>query len=86
MHVRGIGVEQDGAEAVKWLNEAADEDLAIAHYALGVLYRDGSTGLNEITPDKSKAAIHFSRGYSLGFGPAGEALRKLEFEAPRNVE
>ena len=86
MHVRGIGVEQDGEEAVKWLAEAADEDLAIAHYALGVLYRDGSTGLNEITPDKAKAAIHFSRGYSLGYSPAGEALRKLEFEAPRNVE
>lgn len=86
MHVRGIGVEQDGEEAVKWLGEAANEDLAIAHYALGVLYRDGSTGLNEITPNKAKAAIHFSRGYSLGYSPAGSALRKLEFEGPRNVE
>ena len=86
MHVRGIGVEQDGAQAVKWLKQAAGEDLAIAHYALGVLYRDGSTGLNEVTPDKAQSAIHFSKGYSLGYGPAGEALRKLEFEAPRNVE
>ena len=86
MHVRGIGVEQNGDEAVRWLSKAASDDLAIAHYALGVLYRDGSTGLNEITPDKSKAAIHFSRGYGLGYRPAGDALRKLEFEDPRNID
>lgn len=86
MHVRGIGVEQDGAQAVKWLDKAAGEDLAIAHYALGVLYRGGSTGLNEISPDKAKAAIHFSRGFALGYKPAGEALKTLEFEAPRNIE
>lgn len=86
MHVRGIGVEQDGEAAVKWLEEAADDDLAIAHYALGVLFRDGSTGLNEVTPNKSKAAIHFSRGFALGYRPAGDALRKLEFEPPNYVD
>ena len=83
MHVRGIGVEQDGANAVKWLGEAAEDDLAIAHYALGVIYRDGTTGLNEVSPDKAEAAIHFSKAYSLGYRPAGEALRKLEWDAPR---
>ena len=86
MHARGIGVEQNGEQAVKWLSKAADEDLAISHFALGVLYRDGSTGLNEITPDKAKAALHFSRADSLGYGPAGKALRKLEWEDPRNID
>ncbi len=86
MSARGIGVEQNGAEAVKWLTKAADQDLAIAHYALGILYRDGSTGLNEVTPDRSKSAVHLQRAYALGYKPAYDALRKLEFEAPRNFD
>jgi len=86
MHVRGIGVIQDGDEALNWLKKAAGADLAIAHYALGVIYRDSTPGLNPVQPDKAKAAIHFARADSLGYRPAGEALRKLEFEKPRNIE
>ena len=87
MHVRGIGVRQDGQEAVYWLTEAGGDDLAIAHYALGVIYRDGTTGLNEVTPNKALAAQHFARGFALGYKPAGDALKLLEFEAPpRNNE
>lgn len=86
MFVRGIGVEQDGGEAVTWLTKAAGADLAIAHYALGVIYRDGTTGLNEVTPNKALAARHFARAFALGYKPAGDALKLLEFEAPRNVE
>ena len=86
MYVQGIGVEQDGQQAVTWLTKAAGADLAIAHYALGVIYRDGTTGLNEVTPDKALAARHFARAFALGYKPAGDALKLLEFEAPRNVE
>ncbi len=86
MHVRGIGVEQNGQEAVNWLTKSSKADLAIAHYALGVIYRDGTTGLNEVTPNKAYAARHFARAFALGYKPAGDALRLLEFEAPRNVE
>lgn len=86
MYVRGIGVNQNGGEAVTWLAKAANSDLAIAHYALGVIYRDGTTGLNEVRPNKALAAQHFARAYALGYPAAGEALRLLEFEAPRNVE
>lgn len=86
MHVRGIGVEQNGQQAVTWLGKAAASDLAIAHFALGVIYRDGTTGLNEVTPDKAAAARHFARAYALGYKPAGDALKLLEFEAPRAVE
>ncbi|NWG92243.1 MAG: SEL1-like repeat protein [Parvularculaceae bacterium] len=86
MHVRGIGVVQDGDKAVEWLGKAAKADLAIAHYALGVIYRDSTPGLNPVRPDKAKAAIHFARAQSLGYKQAAEALRQLEFEKPRNVE
>jgi TPR repeat protein len=86
MYVRGIGVNQNGQEAVTWLTKAANSDLAIAHYALGVIYRDGTTGLNEVTPSKALAAQHFARAYALGYAPANQALRALEFEKPRSVE
>lgn len=86
MHVRGIGVVQDGDKALDWLGKAAKADLAIAHYALGVVYRDSTPGLNPVRPDKAKAAIHFARAQSLGYRQAGEALRQLEFEKPRSIE
>ena len=86
MHVRGIGVEKDGDAAVKWLKKASNEDLAIAHYALGVLYRDGTTGLNPVVQNKADAAVHFARSLALGYGPAGKALELLSFEKPRSVE
>jgi TPR repeat protein len=81
MHARGIGVVQDGAKAIEWLKKSAAADNALAHYALGVLYRDGSTGLNEVTPNKTLAARHFARALALGYAPARKALELLEFEA-----
>jgi TPR repeat protein len=86
MYVRGIGVEQDGSQAVKWLGKAADQNLAIAHYALGVIYRDGTTGLNEISPDERKSALHLAQASALGFKPANDALRRLSFEYTRDVQ
>ena len=85
MHVRGIGVSQDGAQAVNWLEKAAGHDLAIAHYALGVVFRDGTTGLNEISPDERKSAYHFAQASALGYKPANDALRRLSFEYTRDV-
>ncbi|MAW78784.1 MAG: hypothetical protein CMI63_00985 [Parvularcula sp.] len=86
MHVRGIGVEQDGQQAVKWLADAAEQNLAIAHFALGVVYRDGTTGLNEVSPDERKSAFHFARASALGYRPANDALRRLSFESTRDVQ
>ena len=84
MHVRGIGVEQDGKKAVTWLEKASDQDLAIAHYALGVVYRDGTTGLNEVSPDERKSALHLAQASALGYSPANDALRRLSFEYTRD--
>ncbi|WP_165793575.1 peptidoglycan-binding protein [Hyphococcus luteus] len=86
MHVRGIGVEQDGQQAVKWLSDAAEQNLAIAHYALGVVYRDGTTGLNEVAPDERKSAFHLARAAALGYKPANDALRRLSFEYTRDIQ
>jgi TPR repeat protein len=86
MHVRGIGVIQDGDAALEWLGKAAKADLSIAHYALGVVYRDSTPGLNPVKPDKAKAAVHFARAQALGYKQAAEALRQLEFEKPRSIE
>ena len=84
MHVRGIGVEQDGEKAVQWLGEASEQNLAIAHYALGVIFRDGTTGLNEVSPDERKSALHLARASVLGYKPANDALRRLSFEYTRD--
>lgn len=86
MHVRGIGVDQDGQKAVKWLEAAADQNLAIAHYALGVVFRDGTTGLNEVSPDERKSAYHLAQASALGYKPANDALRRLSFEYTRDVQ
>ena len=86
MHVRGIGVAQDGTKAVSWLDKAADNNLAIAHYALGVVYRDGTTGLNEIAPDERQSAYHFAQASALGYKPANDALRRLSFEYTRDIQ
>ena len=83
MFARGIGVISDGDKATKWLKIAADKNVALAHYALGVLYRDGTSGLNPVTPNKADAALHFAKARALGYGPAGRALELLEFEDPR---
>ncbi|MEM8937459.1 MAG: peptidoglycan-binding protein [Pseudomonadota bacterium] len=86
MHVRGIGVQQNGKEAVKWLDRAAGQNLAIAHYALGVVYRDGTTGLNEVAPDERKSQFHLAQAAALGYGPADDALRRLSFEYTRDIQ
>ena len=86
MHLRGIGVEQDGSQAVNWLDKASEQNLSIAHYALGVVYRDGTTGLNEISPDERKSAFHLAQASALGYRPANDALRRLSFESTRDVE
>ncbi len=85
MHLQGIGVEQDGGLAVDWLKRAAARNVAEAHYALGVVYRDGTSGLNAVARSKADAALHFAKAGQLGYAPARKALELLEFESPRGV-
>ena len=41
MYVRGQGVPQDAAEAVRWYRLAADQGDATAQYSLGFMYQNG---------------------------------------------
>ena len=86
MYLQEIGVREDGVEAEKWLLKAAAQNIAEAHYALGVMYRNGSVGLNPVRPDRAKAALHFAKAASLGYRRAQRALEQIEFESPRSVE
>jgi TPR repeat protein len=82
MHLRGIGMVQDGEKAVTWLAKAAKQDNILANYALGIIYRDGTTGLNEVAPNKAKAAQHFQAAAARGYEPARRALEQLKFDIP----
>ena len=79
MYARGVGVTSDGKEALKWLNRAAGQEDALAHYALGIIYRDGTEGVNAINPDRQKAAFHLQQSVTLGFEPAKADLERLTF-------
>jgi TPR repeat protein len=41
MYIKGIGVKQSIAEAVKWYRRAADQGLAVAQFNLGFGYASG---------------------------------------------
>lgn len=50
MYVRGEGVPQDDAEAVKWYQLAADQGYALGQFSLGTMYSAGvrsATGLRD---------------------------------------
>ncbi|MEO1015894.1 MAG: caspase family protein [Pseudomonadota bacterium] len=74
MYVRGIGVARDGSAGVGWLKKASVAGLAVADYALGVIYRDGTTGINAVTPSRVDSEYHFRRASENGYGPAKRAL------------
>jgi TPR repeat protein len=58
----GIGVAQDGAEAVKWYRLAAEQNDALAWKNLGTLYLLGLAG---VAVDKAEAHHCFSRAKAL---------------------
>lgn len=58
----GIGVAQDGPEALKWYRSAADQNDALAWKNLGTLYLLGLAG---VTVDKAEAHRCFSRAKAL---------------------
>ncbi|MEL6364234.1 MAG: peptidoglycan-binding protein [Pseudomonadota bacterium] len=82
LYAEGVGVEADGKKAVKELKDAADH-LAIANYALGMIYIRGTTGINPIDPNAAEARYYLGQAYSRGYGPALEPLSQIEFEKNR---
>ena len=66
----GIGVVQDYARALKWMQAAAKNGNWQAHYSLGLMYRDGVG----TPPDPVKAYVHLNVAAARGF-PEAAALR-----------
>jgi len=56
MHFRGEGVEADNATARKWFERGAQRGDAISLTGLGIMYKDGSSGLAR---DLKKATSYF---------------------------
>lgn len=75
-HAEGEGVARDGAEAVRWLTQAAEQGHANAQYELGKMLLLG-TG---VSGDARKAADMFSRAAEHGHAKAQFAFgRCLEY-------
>jgi TPR repeat protein len=62
LHQLGIGVAQDGGEAVKWYRWAAEQNDALAWKNLGTLYLLGLAG---VVVDKAEAHRCFSQARAL---------------------
>ena len=58
LHQTGLGVDQDGAEAVRFYREAARQNEPLAWKNLGTLYLLGLAG---VTVDKAEARLCFSK-------------------------
>jgi hypothetical protein len=78
-YVKGSGVTQDSAEAVKWFRKAADQGYARAQYDLGVCYWNGSG----VTRDRAEAVRWFRKAADQGDAKAqywlGRCYYKAEF-------
>ncbi|MGV6800781.1 MAG: peptidoglycan-binding protein [bacterium] len=87
MYAEGIGVPVNGKTAVKWLKKSAGYGYALAHYALGVVYRDGIIGEDPINPNVTEAVFYLGQANALGVRAAGPELVKLRYEmAPATNE
>jgi TPR repeat protein len=82
MNAKGIGVSANGKRAEKYLKESANYGYALAHYALGVYYRDGTQGEDKILPNVGKATYHLGQAVALGYEPARSELLKLYETVP----
>jgi len=65
----GIGVRQDGQEALKWYRLAAEQNDALAWKNMGTLFL---LGLAEVEVDKAQALYCFSRARAIEIDQATE--------------
>ena len=73
MHHAGRGALQSFPLALKWFEQAAQQNHAEAQYSLGAMYRNGQG----VAVDKSKAYIWFNLAAAQGHERAGEARDNL---------
>ena len=92
MYLRGDGVEPNRVRALEYLNDAADQGNATAHFCLGVMYqlesnlalaaehyeRSAAQGSPQASPQAqfNLGALYFNNALGLG---RGERMKGLEF-------
>lgn len=75
----GKGTERNPAEAIQWLEKAAENDHVLAQRFLGTLYLNGThadSGLT-VTPDAKKGAAWYLRAAYNDDGPSQAAIGSL---------
>ncbi len=73
MYYHGRGVPEDAAEAVKWLRLAAEQGMAKAQFALGVMYVNGEG----VPKSPVEAYAWFSVAAALGDTRSGDSKDRL---------
>jgi TPR repeat protein len=66
MYIKGQGVPQDDAEAVKWYRRAAEQGVAQAQYTLGFMYSKGRA----VPLDDAKALQWYRKAAEQGYAGA----------------
>jgi TPR repeat protein len=74
MYLKGSGVPQDDAEAVKWIQRAATQGDAYAQYNLGLMYAQGR---GVIVKDERQAIGWLTKSADGGYAPAALLLRQM---------
>ena len=74
LYQMGLGVAQDDKKASQWYKKAAEQDLPIAQYVVGVLYENGQG----VAQDNKKAFEWYSKAAEQGYSDAAKALEELK--------
>ena len=77
-YLKGEGVVRDDAEALRWLNKAADQDVSAAQNTLGGLYCGGDKRTNPIKIDNELCNKWLKSAVALGNEDAKAALKRAE--------
>jgi TPR repeat protein len=81
MYHNGYGLAIDDSKTLKWWQEAADQQLADAAFALGMLFNFGDGG--GIERDVPRAANHYLQAARMGHEEAKSMLRALLEREPK---
>ena len=73
INASGNGVTRDDAQARRWFELAAQQNLAVAQYGLGMLYRDG----RGVEKNLSQAYMWLELAASNGYVDAGQPLEAV---------
>jgi len=78
MYLRGLGVEQDAADAIEWFKKAAEKGDAEAAYSLGDIY--GNTRIGGNLVNHEKAVKWYRRAAERGYTNAQYKLAARYFD------